>query len=79
MEHLNRRPYGNPGRDSGVRYFALGPSFIRIWFKDGGGYEYDHRKPGAQHVAEMKRLAEEGRGLATYINQHVGKNYARKL
>jgi hypothetical protein len=31
------------------------------------------------HVEEMKRLAEQGEGLATYINREVGKNYARKL
>jgi hypothetical protein len=79
MEQLNRRPYGNLGGASGVRYFAIGPSFIRIWFKDDDGYEYDHRKPGVKHVAAMKRLAEEGRGLATYINQHVRENYVRKL
>jgi hypothetical protein len=26
----------------------------------------------------MKTLAESGRGLGTYISQHVGKAYARK-
>jgi len=39
----------------------------------------DETKPGAQHVARMKQLAEEGRGLATYINRYVRDNYARKL
>jgi murein tripeptide amidase MpaA len=67
------------GGGSGVRFYALGPSFIRVWFKDGDGYEYDHVRPGRKHVDAMKRLAEEGRGLATYINQHVRANYARKL
>jgi hypothetical protein len=50
-----------------------------VWFKDGDGYDYDYRHPGREHVETMKRLAEEGRGLSTYISQHVRKNYARKL
>lgn len=79
MERSERKPYSDLGGRSGVRYFALGPSFIRIWFQDGEGYEYDDRRPGRAHVTEMKRLASEGRGLATYINQHVRGNYARKL
>lgn len=78
MEQLERQPYKNISGVSGVHFFAVGPSFIRVWFK-GGGYEYDHVKPGAHHVAAMKRLAEEGRGLATYINQHVRTNFARKI
>jgi hypothetical protein len=76
---MDRKVYGNHGGDSGVRYFAVGPSSIRIWFKDGDGYEYDSRRPGREHVEAMKRLAAEGRGLATYINQNVRANYARKL
>ena len=76
---MDRRPYSNFGRRPGVRYFALGPSFIRIWFKDGDGYEYNYAAPGRADVQEMKRLAEAGRGLATYVNRHVRENYARKL
>lgn len=65
---MDRKPYRNFGGRSGVRYFAVGPSSIRIWFKDGDGYEYDGHRPGREHVEVMKRLAKEGRGLATYIN-----------
>jgi hypothetical protein len=79
MEHSDRRPYGNSAGDSGVRYFAIGPSSIRVWFKDGAGYEYDCFRPGRAHVERMKQRAEEGRGLATYISQHVRENYARRL
>jgi hypothetical protein len=41
-------------------------------------YEYDRARPGVRHVREMTARAKEGRGLATYISQHVGSNYARK-
>jgi hypothetical protein len=79
VELLDRRRYRNFGGNSGVRYYAVGPSSIRIWFEDGGSYEYDNSRPGREHVEAMKRLAEEGRGLTTYINQHVRENYARKF
>lgn len=79
MEQLDRKPYRNIGRDSPIRYFALGPSFIRVWFENGDGYEYDDSSPGREHVDAMKRHAEEERGLATYISRYVHKRYARKL
>ena len=79
MEQSDRRTYRNLGGDLPVRDFAVGPSFIRVWFKDGAGYEYDDSSPGREHVDAMKHLAEAGRGLATYISQYVQKNYARKL
>lgn len=62
-----------------MRYYAITASSIRVWFKDGEGYEYDYTRPGREHVDAMKRLAENGQGLATYINQHVRANFARKL
>jgi hypothetical protein len=76
---MQRRLYENIGGNSGVTHYLPGPTFIRVWFATGGGYEYDYKKPGQLHVEEMKRLAEAGEGLATYINREVGKNYARKL
>ncbi len=76
---MERRLYGNLSGHSGVRYFAVSASSICVWFKDGEGYEYDSRRPGREHVDAMKRLAEEGRGLVTYINRHVRANFARKL
>jgi hypothetical protein len=74
-----RKRYKDQSGNSGVRWYAIGPSFVYVWFEDGKGYEYNKSKPGNAHVDEMKRRAEEGRGLATYINQHVRDNFARKL
>jgi hypothetical protein len=74
-----RRRYSDLGGRSGVREYESGPDFIRVWFIGGDGYEYDAARPGPHHVAEMKRRAEAGKGLATYINQNVRDNYARKL
>jgi hypothetical protein len=69
--------YGS-GRDTGVVAFEAGPDFIRLEFTDGRVYTYDATAPGADHVEEMKALALRGRGLTTYINQHVRGNYARR-
>jgi hypothetical protein len=71
--------YRNLGGGSGVVAFEIAPRAITVQFADGGKYVYDHASPGKGHVAEMKRLAKAGRGLATYINRHVRENYARKL
>lgn len=75
----SRQRYNDLSGNSGVRFYAVGPGFIDIWFTDGAGYRYDGNRPGARHVAAMARLAQEGSGLATYINQHIRGNYARKL
>jgi len=57
----------------------MGDDFIRVWFVDSGGYEYDAARPGPALVEQMKRLAQQGRGLATFICQRVRANYAKKL
>ena len=41
-------------------------------------YFYSGESTGVEHIAEMNRLAELGKGLATYINQHVRENYEYK-
>jgi hypothetical protein len=73
------QPYEDRSGDSGVRAYKIEPDAIVIEFKTGGGYRYDHTSPGRRHVATMKRLAQSGHGLATYINQHIRENYAEKL
>jgi len=72
-----RRPYKNLSGNSGVRAFEPGAQSIRLWFANGTSYEYDEKRPGKRHVDAMKCLAEAGKGLATYANQHVKDNYAR--
>jgi hypothetical protein len=64
---------------SGVESFEIGDRSITVRFVAGGTYLYDQSKPGRMHVAQMISLARAGAGLATYINQQVRGNYARKL
>jgi hypothetical protein len=71
--------YENHTRVSGVESFEIGERSITVRFAEGGTYLYDQSKPGRMHVAQMISLARAGAGLATYINQQVRGNYARKL
>lgn len=72
--------YGNHSGNSGVAFFDDGPNFIKVQFRESDDvvYVYDHVVPGAADVERMKALAAEGRGLSTYISQHVGDRYRRK-
>ena len=73
------RFYENQTGTSGVAGFEIGDRSITVRFAAGGTYLYDQTKPGKLHVAQMISLARAGAGLATYINQQVRGNYARKL
>jgi hypothetical protein len=73
---MERYPYldGN----SGVTHYECGPDFIRVRFRNGVTYVYDHARPGTHHVEHMKELARAGKGLSTYISQVVRAAYARR-
>jgi hypothetical protein len=71
--------YLHRGGETGVAAYETGPRSITIRFTDGKIYRYTHAKTGSHHVAAMKRLAAEGKGLATYINQNVRGDYAARL
>ena len=71
--------YEDQAGTSGVESFEIGDRSITVRFAEGGTYLYDQAKPGKQHLAQMISLARAGAGLATYINQQVRGNYARKL
>jgi hypothetical protein len=69
--------YQNVNADSGVEAYETGPDWIKVRFRNGPTYVYDSVKPGAEHVARMQELARAGRGLSTYISQHVQKAFSR--
>ena len=71
--------YANLNGNSGVEKYQITETSIRVKFITSSDiYVYTYQKPGKIHVDEMKRLAKSGRGLATYINQKVRKNYEHK-
>lgn len=73
------RPYGNRDGRSGVVAYAMFGSGIAVRFVDGDVYLYDRDCPGPAHVARMKALARDGRGLATYISRRIGRRYSARL
>ena len=70
--------YLNRNGDSGVTDYELGAGFIRVRFRGGATYRYGHIRPGQHDVDQMKGLAVAGRGLGTYISQHVRERYESK-
>ena len=72
-------PYVNSSANSGVVAFEIRREAIVVEFRHGGKYLYDYDTTGREHVEEMKVLALEGRGLATYINKNVRMLFAGKL
>lgn len=71
--------YANRSGHSGVVAYELGADSITVKFTGGDRYLYTEDSTGAAHIARMRELAESGRGLSTYISQHVRDRYARKL
>jgi hypothetical protein len=73
------KPYRDVDGDSGVSAYEYGDEWIRVRFKHGGTYEYRASSIGLSHLNAMKRLADSGDGLATYINTNpdVKDGYSR--
>jgi dTDP-4-dehydrorhamnose reductase len=73
-------PYANLSGDSGItNYEIVGSSIIIEFVHRNYRYVYNTTKPGPEHVKTMMNLAKQGKGLATYISQHVGPTYARRI
>jgi hypothetical protein len=72
-------PYQRNNPRAGVRSYEILDDAIILEFADHKTrYLYNAHAPGHIHVEAMKRLANEGKGLTTYVNQHVREKYASK-
>jgi len=63
--------YRNLSGNSGVVAYDIGPDFVRVKFIGSSIYRYTYRSAGMENVECMKRLARDGRGLATFITRRV--------
>ena len=70
--------YGNKGGDSGVYAYEIGEDYIRIEFTTGAIYLYTYESAGVQNIEQMKKLAEEGEGLNSFINKEVRYLYEKR-
>lgn len=71
--------YKNRSGESGVVAYKIGRSSIAVKFVGGETYLYTDKSAGADNIAQMKQLAQDGAGLSTFISQHTHDRYARKL
>jgi hypothetical protein len=68
--------YSNIGGDSGVSAYEIGTDYIKVKFSGNGRtYTYSYQKAGSYHIENMKRLAQSGNGLNSYINRNVKNLY----
>ena len=65
--------------NSGVLAYEIGEDRIKVKFLDGTIYLYTYQSAGEYNIEQMKMLAEQGKGLTTFINQIVGDQYAIKI
>jgi hypothetical protein len=75
---MERYKKNNSGT-SGVEFYEIENKDIIVQFVDGSLYRYTYNSAGEDAIEEMKRLAIAGKGLTTYINQHVKDRYEEKL
>ena len=71
--------YNNLSGASGVLAYEIGENAITVEFAGGERYLYTGRSAGAENIAKMQELARAGRGLSTFVSQHIRTRYARKL
>ena len=71
--------YGDGKHDSGVIAYLFVKNGIILKFKSKAEYYlYNYKKPGSEHLENMKKLAIQGSDLSTYVNQWVRDNYYKK-
>ena len=64
--------------DSGIDAYDFDTDSVTVRFTTGASYTYTNESTGRHKIAQMKRLAQEGSGLATFISRHVGGHYSEK-
>lgn len=61
------KAYKDFDKDSGIAAYDYGDDWISVQFKGGQTYEYQASKIGEEHIATMKKFADSGEGLNSYI------------
>ena len=67
--------YSNLNGKSSIVGYNAGFDRISVKFRDGRVYTYSYSKAGVYHVENMKKLAEQGYGLNSYIMKNVRNKY----
>ncbi|MBH0311762.1 hypothetical protein I7E32_15435 [Alcaligenes faecalis] len=70
--------YKNLGGDSSVVAYEIAAGEITVKFSDGWHYLYSTQSTTPANIQEMQNLAEQGRGLNSFIGRVVRKGFVRK-
>ena len=65
------KTYLNKRGTSNVTAYEILPTSIKVQFKGGAWYSYSYSSAGMANVEQMKKLAESGFGLNSYIQRRV--------
>ena len=76
--------YKNINGNSGVESYEIGEDYILVKFKlqsfsSRDTYKYTYASAGMDNVEQMKRLAEVGYGLNSFVNRFVKYKYDRSF
>lgn len=71
------KQYANIGGNSSVRYCEYGANFITVQFSSGRPYTYSDESAGAENIEQMKKLADFGQGLGSFIMRNVRLCYVK--
>ena len=71
--------YKNLGGTSGIAKYLIEQESITVQFIDGSIYMYNYQSAGSSNIEVMKKLAEKGQGLNSFINRIVRKKYEKKI
>jgi hypothetical protein len=70
--------YKNHTGRSNITSYNVGKDFIQVSFMGSDKvYKYSHASAGKDHIDEMKKLAESGTGLSSYIAKNVKDKYVK--
>lgn len=70
--------YRNRGGNSGILEYEVGSDYIKVKFSNRWAYTYNYTKVGSANIEIMKQLAQDGKGLNTFISRIVKKRFAKK-
>lgn len=71
-------PYKDMDGDSNVEAYEIYADAIAVKFNGTSKiYTYSYRSAGKQHIELMKKLAKNGDGLNSYINNNCKYKYER--
>jgi hypothetical protein len=64
-------------KDSGVEAYEIIFDRISVKFKGGSVYVYSYQSDGRENIEKMKKLAQLGDGLNSFIKLNVKYKYVR--